>query len=271
MVRSLSGSGHKHPPPPTSSSSLIQSNMPTYRMPVWALVATMAVALLAAGATAAPHTLRLQQLQRQHQPQQQMQDAAEPPLDVVVVGAGLAGVAAAERLSAFGASRLVVLEAANRTGGRVHATNFGDPTIKRITIELGANWVHGIGPRNPVWTVATALDPPLRTHEVKGSTTNLSNYAVYEHGRPAAEPELQTRVADMTRAFNCANATSTARSTDESFVAVGRGARRLVGRALRSAPPASRDHSPTGPLRTSELPFRLLLQRRHCKDATGQQ
>ena len=62
---------------------------------------------------------------------------------VVVIGAGVAGLAAAQALKAAGAT-VVVLESRDRIGGRVWTdTSWGAP------IELGAAWVHGVK-RNPV-------------------------------------------------------------------------------------------------------------------------
>ncbi|HEY3174008.1 MAG TPA: NAD(P)/FAD-dependent oxidoreductase, partial [Thermoanaerobaculia bacterium] len=59
--------------------------------------------------------------------------------DVVVVGAGAAGLAAAERLSSAGLS-VVVLEARARAGGRIFTRRVrGWP----LPIELGAEFVHG--------------------------------------------------------------------------------------------------------------------------------
>ena len=56
--------------------------------------------------------------------------------DVLVLGAGLAGLAAARRLQRHGRSP-VVLEARARCGGRVHTDHdLGAP------VELGAGWVH---------------------------------------------------------------------------------------------------------------------------------
>ena len=46
-------------------------------------------------------------------------------LRVVVVGAGAAGLAAAARLMERGVRNVVILEAEDRMGGRIHTTLFG--------------------------------------------------------------------------------------------------------------------------------------------------
>lgn len=63
-------------------------------------------------------------------------------VDVVVVGAGVAGLAAARRLTEAGATT-AVLEARGRIGGRIHTVR-DDRTP--IPIELGAEFVHGAAP-----------------------------------------------------------------------------------------------------------------------------
>ena len=62
--------------------------------------------------------------------------------DVLVLGAGIAGLAAAERLAAAG-RRVLILEARDRLGGRIHTVD--DPTLGH-PIELGAEFVHGSAP-----------------------------------------------------------------------------------------------------------------------------
>jgi monoamine oxidase len=62
--------------------------------------------------------------------------------DVVVVGAGVAGLAAARLLAQHGAS-VVVLEARNRIGGRVHTLE--DPGLP-LPIDLGGEFIHGAAP-----------------------------------------------------------------------------------------------------------------------------
>lgn len=73
------------------------------------------------------------------------------PYDVVVIGAGLAGLAAARRAQDAGL-RVVVLEARDRIGGRVHTVPL--PGRSGTPIDLGAAWVHGleseVGEPNPI-------------------------------------------------------------------------------------------------------------------------
>jgi len=68
---------------------------------------------------------------------------------VIVLGAGVAGMAAATEL-ARGGSSVVVLEARERVGGRIHTISAGG----RVRIELGAEFVHG--GRNAAWEMIRA-------------------------------------------------------------------------------------------------------------------
>ena len=65
-----------------------------------------------------------------------MQDT---PRDILVIGAGAAGLAAAARLAAAGRS-VLVLEARDRIGGRIWTCS--EPAIP-MPIELGAEFIHG--------------------------------------------------------------------------------------------------------------------------------
>jgi monoamine oxidase len=92
-----------------------------------------------------------------------MQPIARPHLvpppsgdvDVVVAGAGAAGIAAARRLLAAGLS-VAVLEARDRVGGRAVTV-----ALKGHPIDLGAHWLHA-GPINPLVSLGHARGEPLR-------------------------------------------------------------------------------------------------------------
>lgn len=58
--------------------------------------------------------------------------------DVLVIGAGVSGLAAASALAHAG-KQVVVLEARDRVGGRVHTERVGGHTT-----DVGASWIHGI-------------------------------------------------------------------------------------------------------------------------------
>eukprot|EP00697_Spironema_sp_BW2_P006133 gnl/Spiro4/18537_TR9929_c0_g1_i1.p1 gnl/Spiro4/18537_TR9929_c0_g1~~gnl/Spiro4/18537_TR9929_c0_g1_i1.p1 ORF type:complete len:534 (-),score=146.16 gnl/Spiro4/18537_TR9929_c0_g1_i1:174-1775(-) len=64
---------------------------------------------------------------------------------VVVVGAGISGLAAAQKLVDGGCS-VVVLEAKDHIGGRMYSEKLEDGWY----FHHGANWIHGAG-HNPVW------------------------------------------------------------------------------------------------------------------------
>ncbi|XP_026276870.1 spermine oxidase [Frankliniella occidentalis] len=74
------------------------------------------------------------------------------PLQVVIVGAGPSGIAAATRLLTKGVDKIVLLEAENRIGGRIHTVPFGDGVV-----DLGAQFCHG-EKGNVVYDMAHPLD-----------------------------------------------------------------------------------------------------------------
>jgi monoamine oxidase len=80
--------------------------------------------------------------------------------DIVVVGGGVAGLAAAATVHDAGA-RVVLLEARDRIGGRI--LTIRDDRLP-IPIELGAEFIHGSAPE----TVKLARDAGLATYEVLG-------------------------------------------------------------------------------------------------------
>ncbi|BES87479.1 Flavin containing amine oxidoreductase [Nesidiocoris tenuis] len=68
---------------------------------------------------------------------------------VIIIGAGLAGLSAAQRLVQCGISNFKILEALDRPGGRIKTCWLGDTAI-----EMGAAYIDGASIANPVYTLA---------------------------------------------------------------------------------------------------------------------
>ena len=102
--------------------------------------------------------------------------------DAIVVGAGLAGLAAGRELVHLG-RRVLLLEAADRIGGRgfvgqVRAGDSGAP----VPIDYGGAWVHGV-PTNPL----TALVDQLGFQRVRSELDG----PVFVDGREASDEEYE--------------------------------------------------------------------------------
>ena len=98
--------------------------------------------------------------------------------DVLVIGAGMAGLAAASRLRKEGA-QVIVLEARERAGGRVWTNR-----SLGIPFDLGASWIHGRR-RNPLTDLASDL-------RVKTVATDYGSVRLFDHDGsivPAREVE----------------------------------------------------------------------------------
>ncbi len=88
--------------------------------------------------------------------------------DVVVIGAGAAGLAAAARLTEAGRS-VLVLEARDRVGGRIDTRH--EPGLN-AAVELGAEFVHGLAPVTHQWAAARR---PFRHRYPRTSIGGRSN------------------------------------------------------------------------------------------------
>jgi phytoene dehydrogenase-like protein len=85
--------------------------------------------------------------------------------DVVVIGAGIAGLACAQALCGRGL-RVAVLEARDRIGGRIFTRH---PGATETPVELGAEFIHGRPPE--AWEIIERAG--LRTHELAGGRWRL--------------------------------------------------------------------------------------------------
>ena len=98
-------------------------------------------------------------------------------VDVIVIGAGIAGLAAAQRLIELGYDT-IVLEADSTPGGRIRTDwSLGAP------FEIGAGWIHG-PEGNPVSELAQAVD-------AKPFVTDDESYRVFAaNGDPVEEEQI---------------------------------------------------------------------------------
>ena len=96
--------------------------------------------------------------------------------DVIVIGAGMSGLAAAKDLQSKG-KKVILLEAQNAIGGRtVTDRSLGVP------LDLGASWIHGVN-KNPIAALASTLN--LAT-----SPTNYDAIQRYDYdGREITDTE----------------------------------------------------------------------------------
>ncbi|MFT5710368.1 MAG: monoamine oxidase [Halioglobus sp.] len=128
--------------------------------------------------------------------------------DVIVIGAGLAGLAAAHKLQNAGLN-VVVLEARDEAGGRTRST-----TVLGPPVDIGASWLHGI------------RDHPLYDHGLRQSLamvkTNYDHLGLYD----------QQGVADSTPV-------AILEKFEKALYTLGRGAKRrhsIADRLSRLAP-----------------------------------
>ncbi|KAJ7533324.1 hypothetical protein O6H91_13G043300 [Diphasiastrum complanatum] len=112
---------------------------------------------------------------------------------VVIVGAGIAGLSAANRLQSGGnlLFELTVLEASDRVGGRICSFEFAGEKL-----ELGATWIHGIE-GSPIYEIAEtsgALEGAMPWERMDGYPTTP---IVKAEGGLVVEPVLMKPVTDL--------------------------------------------------------------------------
>jgi len=110
-----------------------------------------------------------------------------PTERVVVVGAGMAGVCVAALLGAAGI-KVIVVEARDRVGGRIHTVELGGATV-----DLGAAWIHG-RKGNPVAGLVDGYGLATREHRYHPVRT----WDAIE-GREVREAELKAALAQEGR------------------------------------------------------------------------
>lgn len=133
----------------------------------------------------------------------------DPDAQVLILGAGLAGLGAARRLSESGINDFLILEQRDQIGGRVQSVKFAGTTI-----ELGPQWVINVDPsvpverQQPLWPLVqncnvSVRDAPLGTlpsvvYNSQGEDITLSPELGAAVGRylAAIRPEVVSRIVD---------------------------------------------------------------------------
>ncbi|KAH7034222.1 hypothetical protein B0J12DRAFT_703604 [Macrophomina phaseolina] len=96
---------------------------------------------------------------------------------VAVLGAGVAGITAAQALSNQSITDFLIIDRNDYVGGRVAHTTFGRKADgSPYVVELGANWIQGLGseggPENPIWTLG-------KKYNVANTYSNYSSILTY--------------------------------------------------------------------------------------------
>jgi monoamine oxidase len=95
--------------------------------------------------------------------------------EVIVIGAGMAGLAVARELGEAGL-RVIVLEARDRVGGRIWTVHLVRP---EMPIELGAEFIHGRPPG--IWKIVREAGIPA--HELEGVRWRAEQGKLHPGGR----------------------------------------------------------------------------------------
>ena len=115
-------------------------------------------------------------------PMPRLVTGASPRERVVVVGAGMAGLACARELTGAG-YEVIILEGRGRVGGRIWTSNrLGVP------VDLGASWIHGTR-RNPVMALA-------RNNRVECAETDYDDISLYDRDGTEIDPDILDTLGD---------------------------------------------------------------------------
>ncbi|KAH7153471.1 hypothetical protein EDB81DRAFT_719487, partial [Dactylonectria macrodidyma] len=111
---------------------------------------------------------------------------------VAILGAGVAGITAAQALSNASISDFLIVDRNDYIGGRMRNTKFGkSPEGKPYTVELGANWVEGLesesGNVNPIWRLA-------QKHKIKSVYSDGDSLVTYDE---TGEYNFSSIIADF--------------------------------------------------------------------------
>ncbi len=120
---------------------------------------------------------------------------ADSSADVIVVGAGVSGLAAARHLADNG-RRVTVLEGRSRIGGRVWTSTVWPDA----PVDLGASWIHGID-GNPVYEIAKQIKAQTVVTDGDDITYYLPDGGVTTQAQSQALEAWGLRVSDALSSY----------------------------------------------------------------------
>jgi monoamine oxidase len=107
------------------------------------------------------------------------------PLDrTLVIGAGISGLAAAQKLTAAG-NDVVVLEGRDRIGGRIWTST----RWPELPLDLGASWIHGVK-GNPITSIADSI-------QAKRIATSYDSAIVYDVNGDPIDDEAEESLEEI--------------------------------------------------------------------------
>ena len=130
-------------------------------------------------------------------------DPGDSSADVLVVGAGVSGLAAARHLADNG-RRVKILERRDRIGGRVWTSTVWPDT----PVDMGASWIHGID-GNPVYEMAQQIKAQTVVTDGDDITYYLPDGAETTRAQSQALESWGTRVTDALSRYQDSTDTDT--------------------------------------------------------------
>ena len=113
---------------------------------------------------------------------------------VLILGAGVAGITAAQKLESYGISDFLIVEAHHEVGGRLKSRPFGSPNHVYApplttsqendtlnSIEVGAQWIQGYDEQNPIWGLAKKHGVKTRLSDFSGSVSESAPLFPSQH------------------------------------------------------------------------------------------
>ena len=134
------------------------------------------------------------------------QSCEKADADVLILGAGASGIAAAKTLYDGGITDFIILEASDRIGGRMRAVDFAG-----VKVEKGANWIQGLNRSHPE---SHPLWPLVQTCGLDGVFTTFDGKHVHVYDNAGANITNSSllRWDDWDKAYDNAEITSIIRS-----------------------------------------------------------